>query len=701
MSTWKNLGLRYKILLPVCTGLFLVLAVLGSVGLKMRNTEKEAAGELRYGSISRLYDITVANRMATMEKAANLIVGTDEVLDLLSTGGSTDSRMILDGLYLSMGENMGIRRYAIYDRDLRCISQFGEADAPHLPARLNPAHRAPFDETAEEYDYRVFYRTTDGPGGTELECCLVTVVTDDDDDVVGFAEVATKPEVFATEIREQVGGQNGFLAQDSEQFTGVSDEILFAGVSDSGDTHRHEAGTASGKAGDEYFLADKLPITAADGSLLGHFWIVNDDTRNVRSQNRALILGGSIAALSVFLAFALAFLTARMITRPLIQAVSMADAVAEGDLSIRLRNEAGDETGVLSRALDRMSEGLAEKARLAASIAQGDLSRTIEPTSERDAFGISLKQMSDQLNEVMSGIHLAAAQVGEGSREIADSATSLSQGATEQAASLEEITSSMTELSSQVETNAVHAEQADQLTDRAHDTAIRGVEQMRDMTSAMGEISHSSEEIAKIIKVIDDIAFQTNLLALNAAVEAARAGSHGKGFAVVAEEVRNLAGRSAKAARETAQLIDGSLDRVRRGSSMTQETAGSLEAIVESITKASDLVGEIASASSTQSQGIGEVSQGLSQIDDVTQKNTASSEETAAAAEELSSQAATLHHLVQKFQLRQESGAAHRAPQRSSRRPVVAEPAHVPEVGRSDDNPSAQEVIELTGGWRE
>jgi methyl-accepting chemotaxis protein len=434
-----------------------------------------------------------------------------------------------------------------------------------------------------------------------------------------------------------------------------------------------------------------------------------EESREAGIQSVAVISGLMLLVFAV-LSGGLAFLISRNITRPLVAAVQVADAVSAGDLSHRLVSNVQDEVGDLARSLDQMSDGLQEKAKLAMGIAQGDLTAEVVPAGPKDEFGQALHQMSEQLNEVLGGIQNAAAQVGTGSKEIADSSTNLSQGATEQAASLQEISASMTELNGQVKLNAESAGQADQLSNVARETAATGVEQMQTMTSAMDEISGSSEEIAKIIKVIDDIAFQTNLLALNAAVEAARAGQHGKGFAVVAEEVRNLAGRSAKAARETSELIEGSLSKVKNGTTIAGETATSLESIVESVTKASDLVGEIASASNEQAQGITEVSQGLTQIDSVTQQNTANSEETASAAQELSSQAATLQYLVKKFRLKgfdSAHEAAVPAPVRQEYAkpeptPVrAAQPYRAPESGTSAAEEDLEAVIELSSDWGE
>jgi len=325
-----------------------------------------------------------------------------------------------------------------------------------------------------------------------------------------------------------------------------------------------------------------------------------------------LALHATTALLAGLIALLMGFLIARSITRALGSALEALNDIAdgEGDLTRRLDDSARDEVGQLAGAFNRFAEKI-------------------------QTMLIDIRQASQSINTASS--------------EIATGNIDLSSRTEQQSASLEETASSMEELTSTVRQTAGNAKQADQLASSARDRAIQGGSIVAEAVTAMEEISTSSQKIADIIGVIDEIAFQTNLLALNASVEAARAGDQGRGFAVVASEVRSLAQRTASEAKEIRELIKDSVSRVEEGSRLVNQSGESLTEIVESVTRVSDIVAEITMAANEQSAGIEQINQAVTQLDEMTQQNASLVEEAAAASKSLDEQAEGMSQLVSRF----------------------------------------------------
>ncbi|MBS5145219.1 MAG: methyl-accepting chemotaxis protein [Butyricicoccus pullicaecorum] len=383
---------------------------------------------------------------------------------------------------------------------------------------------------------------------------------------------------------------------------------------------------------------------------------------NVRIACLLLVLGAVVASL---------FIMKKLLDVILIPLGLLEDAaisLREGDFSKTLSYDSQDEFGMIcthvQESFDILREIIDHINREVALLANGDFSFEItqEFPGETQEIQQSLRMLMRRLNNAFGDILAYANQIDMGSNQVSDGAQALAQGAAEQAGTVQELSARLEHVSEKVSDNASYAKNASELSNESGALTQKTLEDMKQMANAMHEISDTSEDIGKVIKVIEDIAFQTNILALNAAVEAARAGTAGKGFAVVADEVRNLAAKSAEAARNTTVLIESALSTVQHGVDVAETTNNSFKLLAEKVSTTVEIINHISVASVAQAEDIQQITTAVDQISSVVQNNSATSEQSAAASQELSSQAALMNELVSQFRLADAAEAAPAAP---------------------------------------
>ncbi|MCL2109213.1 MAG: methyl-accepting chemotaxis protein [Oscillospiraceae bacterium] len=508
--------------------------------------------------------------------------------------------------------------------------------------------------------------TTIEPGATvRMSVCSATPVYSDSGVLLGsvVAGYRLDTDAFVDSLGQMLNCEVTFFLEDERvattlmeangnRLTGTKADSTISSIVLAGSTYSGRA-----KVLGHDTIVRYTPVTDAGGKVLGMAFVgiyLDEMTAVIWSFVTSALI---IVIVVIIIGIAVSMMYARKILKPLNILTDDAERIAIGDIEIEGLDSGTspthDEVIKLERAFSHMLESFKKQAYVLARIAEGDYTSKVHVRSEKDVINLAMDLVLDSTLDALHKVAESGMQVSTGSRQIAESAQALAQGATEQAAAVEELSTSLSVIADKTKDNATMAGKAAMLANAIKENAEKGSVQMSEMMDAVRDINQASHSISKVIKVIDEIAFQTNILALNAAVEAARAGQHGKGFAVVAEEVRNLAAKSAEAAKDTGGLISNSIEKAELGSRIASDTSASLADIVSGIQESARIVNDIAASSVEQSQGIEQINIGINQVVEVVYQNSATAEESAAASEEMNSQADMLDDLIRQFQLRE------------------------------------------------
>jgi len=660
----KNKSIKVTILIPLLAALIAgiviltFLAVLDISRITARLTDERVRGAAQ-AAAARLEDLEDLTRVIALTVADNYMV-TESLLKWNADTDREETREELFKYLEVIAKETGVDSFIVRDPDgvvvLRLHSPlYNDIDgSPSAVAALRGEVTTAYSSTGT----MPMGLNTTAPikhDGEIIGCIAPLLFLYTNDFVDHFAEIFdAQVTIFGGNMRVATTliNNDGERAVGTELTGPIADKVLGEGLI-------HTTEDPITLFGHQY-IAQYRPFFGLSGNPVGMFFIGFPTAYADNAMNELIRSFIIVGALILIIIAVIVFFIVHSQTKKLPLITAAAEQIALGDIDISNMDSGTSPTNneiiKLERAFSHMLDSFKKQAYILTRVAEGDYTSKVDVRSDKDVINIAIDLMLAETLNVLNQVATVGVQVADGSKQIASGAQALAQGATQQAATVEQLSTSMSTIAQKTKDNADMAGRAATLAETIKQNAEKGTLQMAEMMDAVKEINQAGQSISKVIKVIDDIAFQTNILALNAAVEAARAGQHGKGFAVVAEEVRNLAAKSAEAAKDTGGLISNSIEKAELGSRIASDTAASLEEIVIGINESTTIVNEIAVSSEEQYQGISQINQGVEQVAQVVQQNSATAEQSAAASIEMSNSSVLLEDLIEQFQLR--SGGA-------------------------------------------
>lgn len=677
-----KMGIKAKMVLSIAIALIVSFVAVGFIIL---SSSIAALNAVSYKHAQADAEVLVSSLKDNLEKPISTATALAESFEGMVKFRTTNRNLVEEMLYGVFTDSEDIYKgiFTLWEPDVfdgldaryvntdgtdgtgRLMTWYYKADEGVCKLRMHD------DDTT--FDYQGFYEETKSSmtngcsepyytqvNGIETRCVALTspiIVNGEFMGLVGYEVTTESLQVTLMEGIAEKGISGQWISSNGTYVAAVDQDLIMQSGT------FNEAYESAMKAGDMYeekmdgvyraYVPYTISNTGDPWSVSMSVPLTSTDASNV------MVQGLIVFAISLVVVLATIWFIAGSIVKPIKKLVGHADSMANGNMDFAIDIQSKDETRQLADSFKNVQESIQKMVKdingTAEDIVAGDLLNRAEVTGYAGDYGqimVALNKIMDSISDLVKNIKESASNVASASQQISNGSQELAQGSTEQAAAIEEINATVAEVVDQTRANSENASKAREISEKIHKEAENGNEKMSELLMALEEINTASSNISNIIKTIEDIAFQTNILALNASVEAARAGVHGKGFAVVAEEVKNLATKSAAAAKETNNLINASIVKAKGGVSIGEDMRQSLTNMADGINDAVGAITKIAEDSKMQVETIEQLNTGIEQISQVVQSNTATAEESASSSEEMSAQAELLNDMVERYKVK-------------------------------------------------